>query len=87
MQDGEKWPGEFEAAAHEAYLLRQRNLARGWHANGWQDPQALVRQLDDQLLDSSHRAGIAKEEQRSAYQDDEVADALAWLRDHPTRNI
>lgn len=64
MHEDEKWPGEFEAAAREAMLLRQRNLGRGWHAQRWSDPQAPLRQIQGQQFDRSHRDGI---EQRSAY--------------------
>jgi len=38
----------WEADAHRTQLLRQRNLARGWHPNGWHDPQQALRQLEGQ---------------------------------------
>lgn len=52
MEQGERYDGEFEAAARESYLRRMQNLGRGWHpaenGRGWTDPKDLLRQLDEQ---------------------------------------
>jgi hypothetical protein len=89
VQEGERWDGEFEAAAREARLRRQRNLARGWHVNGWRDPEQLVRQLDDQADPVELRA-LARMRETERQRDDgrtTASEALRWLRDHPTRNV
>jgi hypothetical protein len=58
MHDDE---AEWEAAARQARLIRQRNLGRGWKPDGWQDP---LRQLDgqrDDPLTAYERARSAQE--------------------------
>lgn len=86
QQDGESWEGEFDAAARQARLIRQRNLGRGWRPGGWQDPGELVRQLDGRLFDPAHRAAIARAELRQRLADEEIADNLKWLAEHKPEN-
>lgn len=79
------------AAARLAYLRRQANLGKGWHAGRWEDPAGLLRQLADQAEDpvqARSRAYVAERvrlcELGTA---DEVRDAdqaLAWLTAHTT---
>lgn len=76
---------EKEAAARAAYLIRQRNLGRGWRPGGWSDPQQLLRQLDEQQCDPIEARALAhlRESQRQHAGRTTVSDALAWLRSHP----
>ena len=91
MMEHERYPGEFEAAAREAYLIRQRNLKRGWHANGWRPADSYSRQLDDQMADPIEARALShlRESQRQAEHDGRtsVSAALRWLAEHPTRNV
>lgn len=80
---------EVEAAAREAYLRRMQNIGRGWHAQGWTDPASLLRQLDEQFADPVEARALAhmREAERLHEGRTTVADALRWLRDHPTRQV
>jgi hypothetical protein len=81
--DGERYDGEYEAAARQAYLARQRNLARGWQPGG-PSPADLLRQLDGQYADPVELRALARMREAERLRDGRTtaSDALRWLAEH-----